>query len=75
MVTEAACTSETSVNFCHTTRRNIPEDIRLHLASVHLTLCNPSNRRLMNSSRVVVRSQRFYMIIIKPVVNKPCAPH
>jgi hypothetical protein len=25
-VMEAARTSETSVNFCHTTRRNIPED-------------------------------------------------
>jgi hypothetical protein len=30
MMTEAASTSETSVNFHYTTRRNIPEDSHLH---------------------------------------------
>jgi hypothetical protein len=30
MVMEAASTSETSVNFCHTTWRNNPEDSHLH---------------------------------------------
>jgi hypothetical protein len=30
LMMEAACTSETSVNFYHTTRRNNPEDSRLH---------------------------------------------
>jgi hypothetical protein len=30
VILEAANTSETSVNFYHTTRRNIPEDSHLH---------------------------------------------
>jgi hypothetical protein len=30
LMMEAASTSETSVHFYHTTRRNIPEDIQLH---------------------------------------------
>jgi hypothetical protein len=30
LMMEAARTSETSVNFYHTTRRNIPEDSHLH---------------------------------------------
>jgi hypothetical protein len=31
LMIEAARTSETSVNFCETTRRNIPEDRRLRI--------------------------------------------
>jgi hypothetical protein len=34
LVTEKASTSETSVNFHQTTRRNIPEDSRLEMAHV-----------------------------------------
>jgi hypothetical protein len=30
LMIEAVSTSETPVNFCHTTRRNIPEDSHLH---------------------------------------------
>jgi hypothetical protein len=30
---EAASTSETSVNFYHTTRHNIPEECHLHIVS------------------------------------------
>jgi hypothetical protein len=30
LIMEAASTSETSVNFCHTTRRNNSEDSHLH---------------------------------------------
>jgi hypothetical protein len=35
LMMEAASTSETSVYFCHTTRRNIPEDFRLNLALLY----------------------------------------
>jgi hypothetical protein len=53
-MTEAVRTSETSVNFCHTARRNIPEDSRLH------TL----RRENMKSHRVNTvlgfRFRRFY---------------
>jgi hypothetical protein len=30
LIMEAVSSSETSVNFCHTARRNIPEDSHLH---------------------------------------------
>jgi hypothetical protein len=41
---EAACTSETSVNFYQTTRRSIPEDSHLH-----------SHRRENLKSRLCIR--------------------
>jgi hypothetical protein len=34
LMMEAASTSETSVNFYQTTRRNIPEDSHLHIISI-----------------------------------------